>query len=94
MTGTTDEATFKALVDQLASVGSFDLIMMSFGSGFSMEDTSAANTDKISTLIEYARSHHLEVGGYDLVECSLRPLLHVHAIVCVVVIVCVTPTDR
>lgn len=68
MTGTTDEETFKALVDQLASVGSFDLIMMSFGSGFSMEDTSSANTDKISTLIEYARSHHLEVGGYDLID--------------------------
>eukprot|EP01052_Picozoa_sp_SAG31_P067715 SAG31_NODE_26511_length_441_cov_0.675439_1_plen_46_part_10 len=37
-TGTTDEGTLKALVDQLAAVGSFDMIMMSFGSGFAMED--------------------------------------------------------
>ena len=31
--GTTDAATFRALVDQLSGVGGFDMIMMSFGSG-------------------------------------------------------------
>ena len=44
------------------------MIMMSFGSGFTMEDTSVANTQRISALIDYARLHNLEVGGYDLID--------------------------
>lgn len=67
-TGTTDVVTFRALVDQLSSVGGFDMIMMSFGSGFTMEDTSPVNLAKIAALIEYARAHNIEVGGYDLIS--------------------------
>jgi hypothetical protein len=66
-TGTTDESTFKALVLQLSSVGGFDLLMMSFGSGFTMEDTSLENLAKIGELISYSRAHGIEVGGYDLI---------------------------
>jgi hypothetical protein len=66
-TGTTDTTTFKALVDQLSNVGGFDLLMMSFGSGFTMEDTSPASLSKIGELIRYSRAKGIEVGGYDLI---------------------------
>ena len=66
-TGTTDTTTFKTLVDQLSNVGGFDLLMMSFGSGFTMEDTSPASLSKIGELISYSRSKGIEVGGYDLI---------------------------
>jgi hypothetical protein len=66
-TGTVEASTFRAAVDQLTAVGGFDLIMMSFGSGFVMEDVTQLNMEQIGALIAYARSKGLEVGGYDLI---------------------------
>ena len=66
-TGTTDAVVFRALVDQLSSVGGFDMIMMSFGSGFAMEDIAPPSLAKIGALIDYARARGIEVGGYDLI---------------------------
>ena len=33
-----------------------------------MEDNSPATLEKFSGLIEYARAHNIEVGGYDLID--------------------------
>ncbi len=59
-----DEAVKKA-VDQCAEVG-FEMVIMTFGSGFNMEDTSAANLNRMRKLKEYAASKGIALGGYSL----------------------------
>lgn len=62
---TTDPAKVKAAIDQCADVG-FEMVILSFGSGLNMEDTSAANIAKIKALVDYAHSKGIELGGYSL----------------------------
>lgn len=64
VTGSSDEAVRKA-IDQCAAVG-FEMVIMSFGSGFNLEDSSAANLDRMRRLADYARSRHIALGGYSL----------------------------
>jgi hypothetical protein len=42
------------------------MIILSFGSGLNMEDTSEANIQKIKALVDYAHSKGVEMGGYSL----------------------------
>lgn len=44
----------------------FEMVILSFGSGLNMEDTSAANTVKYKALVDYAHSKGIELGGYSL----------------------------
>ncbi len=62
---TTDSAKVKAAIDQCANVG-FEMVILSFGSGLNMEDTSAANIAKYKVLVDYAKSKGIELGGYSL----------------------------
>ncbi len=61
----TDPKTVKTAVDQCAATG-FEMIILSFGSGLNMEDTSEANIQKIKSLVDYAHSKGIEMGGYSL----------------------------
>ncbi len=57
--------TVHAAIDQAAATG-FEMVILSFGSGLNMEDTSAANIAKFRALHDYAAARHIELGGYSL----------------------------
>ncbi|HBY58174.1 MAG TPA: alpha-galactosidase [Solibacterales bacterium] len=52
-------------IDQAADVG-FEMVIMSFGSGFNMENEDPAYLARIRELAGYARSKKIELGGYSL----------------------------
>ena len=52
-------------VDQCAEVG-FEMVIMTFGSGFNMENTDPAYMDRIKELVDYAHGKGIELGGYSL----------------------------
>jgi hypothetical protein len=58
------EAVKKA-VDQCAEVG-FEKVIMTFGSGFSTEDASPENLNRMKQLADYAHSKGITLGGYSL----------------------------
>ena len=62
-----DPATVRRALEQCAAVG-FELAILSFGSGFDLEDESAAARDKWRELASFARSQHVELGGYSLLS--------------------------
>ena len=58
-------------VDQIvATGGGFDMIIFSFGSGFQLESTDPAYWAEIKSSVDYANSHGVEIGGYDLIALS------------------------
>lgn len=59
-----DEAVRRA-VDQCADVG-FEMVIMTFGSGFNIENDSAAYMARMKRLADYARSKGIALGGYSL----------------------------
>lgn len=59
-----DEPVKKA-IDQCAEVG-FEMVIMTFGSGFNIEDTSQYNLRRMKALKDYARSKGVSLGGYSL----------------------------
>jgi len=63
----TDEKVVKQAVDQAAECG-FEMVSLSFGSGLSMENESAANLDKFKGLADYAASRGIHLGGYSLLS--------------------------
>jgi len=60
-----DTATVKRAVDQCAATG-FEKIILSFGSGFDIEDTSAQNLNRFRELTAYAHGKGIALGGYSL----------------------------
>ena len=60
-----DDESVKNAVDQCAATG-FEKIILSFGSGFDIEDTSMANLDRFKLLTSYAHSKGIALGGYSL----------------------------
>lgn len=62
---TTDPEKVKTAIDQCANVG-FEMVILSFGSGLNMEDTSEENIAKYKAMVDYAHSKGLELGGYSL----------------------------
>lgn len=60
-----DNESVKKAVDQCVNTG-FEKIILSFGSGFDIEDTSEANLDRYKELAEYAHSKGIALGGYSL----------------------------
>ena len=62
---TTRTAEVKAAIDQCAETG-YEMVILSFGSGLSMEDISEKNIRKFKELVEYADSKGIELGGYSL----------------------------
>ena len=61
----TEPAKVKAVIDQCAATG-YEGVILSFGSGLNMEDTSAANIAKFKALADYAHSKKIMLGGYSL----------------------------
>ena len=60
-----DDESVKRAVDQCVETG-FEKIILSFGSGFNIEDTSQANLDRYKELADYAHSKGIALGGYSL----------------------------
>ncbi len=60
-----DPVKVKAIIDQCAATG-YEGVILSFGSGLNMEDTSAANIAKYKQLADYAHSKNVWLGGYSL----------------------------
>jgi hypothetical protein len=60
-----DNESVKRAVDQCVKTG-FEKIILSFGSGFNIEDTSQANLDRYKELTDYAHSKGIALGGYSL----------------------------
>jgi hypothetical protein len=52
-------------INQCAEVG-FEMVIMTFGSGFNMENIRPDYIAKIKALVEYAHSKNVELGGYSL----------------------------
>ncbi len=55
----------KQAIDQSADVG-FEMVILTFGSGFNVEDDSQEYLDKMKRYAAYARSKGVEIGGYSL----------------------------
>lgn len=60
-----DDKSVKAAIDQCADVG-FEMVIMTFGSGFNIEDSSSANLERMKNLQAYASSKKIALGGYSL----------------------------
>ncbi|WP_373511365.1 alpha-galactosidase [Persicitalea sp.] len=61
----TDPTQVKRIVDQCAETG-YEMVILSFGSGLNMEDTSATNIAKFKALANYAHQKGIMLGGYSL----------------------------
>lgn len=55
----------RAAIDQAADVG-FEIVLMTFGSGFDAENTSPEYMERYRQLAEYAAGKHIALGGYSL----------------------------
>lgn len=60
-----DDESVRVAVDQCAEVG-FEMVIMTFGSGFDAESTDPDEIARIRALAEYAHSRGIELGGYSL----------------------------
>ena len=60
-----EAAAVRLAVDQAADVG-FELVILTFGSGFDVENEDPAYLARIRELVEYARSKGVALGGYSL----------------------------
>lgn len=60
-----DDASVKKAIDQCAEVG-FEMVIMTFWSGFEAEDDSPENLKRMKDLADYARSKNIALGGYSL----------------------------
>jgi len=77
-------AAVKAAIDQCADVG-FEMVIMSFGSGFNIENEKPAYIAQIKELVQYANSKGIDLGGYSLLasrsDCGpenevINPMTH------------------
>jgi hypothetical protein len=55
----------KTAIDQCAEVG-FEMVILTFGSGFNIEDDSETYLAKMKQYADYAKSKGVEIGGYSL----------------------------
>jgi hypothetical protein len=60
-----DPKTIRDAIDQAAQVG-FDMVIMSFGSGFNFESRDPAYIARYKELAEYGKSKGIVLGGYSL----------------------------
>lgn len=60
-----DSESVRRAIDQSAEVG-FEMVILTFGSGFNMEDLDPDYLARIKSDVEYARSKGIELGGYSL----------------------------
>lgn len=60
-----DPTTIREAIDQAADVG-FEMVIMSFGSGFNYESRDKAYWDRFKELADYGRSKGVALGAYSL----------------------------
>ena len=60
-----DWESVKTAIDQCAAVG-FEMVILTFGSGFNIENNSAEYMGEMKRYADYARSKGIEIGGYSL----------------------------
>lgn len=60
-----DWKSVKTAIDQCAEVG-FEMVILTFGSGFNIENNSAEYMAKMTDYANYAKSKGIEIGGYSL----------------------------
>jgi hypothetical protein len=60
-----DNEAVKKAVDQCVETG-FEMVILSFGSRFNIEDTTKANLNRYKELTDYAHSKGITLGGYSL----------------------------
>ena len=60
-----DPKTVHNAIDQCADVG-FEMVILTFGSGFNIEDESEENLRRMRDYAAYARERGVEIGGYSL----------------------------
>ncbi len=60
-----DPKSVRLAIDQCAEVG-FEMVIMTFGSGFSMENVDPTYMAQMKELVDYAHSKGIELGGYSL----------------------------
>ena len=60
-----DPAAVRLAIDQAANVG-FELVLMTFGSGFEIESEEPAYLEELKQLGEYAHKKGIALGGYSL----------------------------
>lgn len=60
-----DPDTIREAIDQAAEVG-FEMVIMSFGSGFNFESRDKTYWDRYKQLADYGRSKGIALGGYSL----------------------------
>ena len=60
-----DPKSVRLAVDQCAEVG-FEMVIMTFGSGFNMENVKPNYLAQMKELVDYAHSKNVELGGYSL----------------------------
>ena len=64
---TADPEEVRRAIDDAAEVG-FEMIILSFGSGFNIEDDSSENINRWREIAEHAKSKGVEIGGYSLLS--------------------------
>lgn len=62
-----DPAAVRLAIDQCAEVG-FEMVILTFGSGFDIEDDSEANLRRWKELADYAHGKGVQLGGYSLLS--------------------------
>lgn len=60
-----DPIAVKKAIDQCAETG-FEMVIMTFGSGFDIENSSAEYIEQMKQLNDYARTKGIALGGYSL----------------------------
>lgn len=60
-----DDASVRQAIDQCAEVG-FEMVIMTFGSGFKIENDSLHYLDRMKALSDYAARKGIAIGGYSL----------------------------
>ena len=62
-----DPEVIKTAIDQCEETG-YEMVIISFGSGLNMEDTSEENYEKYKKLVDYGRSKGIDLGCYSLLS--------------------------
>lgn len=62
-----DWDTVRNAIDQCAEVG-FEMVILTFGSGFNVENDSPEYLDQMKQYADYAASKGIEIGGYSLLS--------------------------
>ncbi len=60
-----DDESIKRAIDQCATVG-FEMVILTFGSGFNIEDESEENLHRLKKWADYAHQKNIALGGYSL----------------------------